>query len=157
MQFEKMVASSRQGTLTDAELAFFIAHFNPAELYQVEQEEALSRSMLSEWLVQYKFKNWTKTESTAKPVTPEMRKMRATEIAAALADTDRWHTHGHGISMEVLRRDLNLKIDDFGLDPMRRETIRSYHRLLRDHMLMSQLGGVLHMGESFYMLRARAQ
>jgi len=57
---------------------------------------------------------------------------------------NRWHVHGHGISMEVLRRDLKLKIDDFGAKPELDQKIRGYYDLLNDYMLRRSHRGVLH-------------
>ena len=82
----------------------------------------------------YKFKNWQKTAGRNLPVTEKMKTQRAEEIAKKLNDTDYWHSHGHGISMDVLRHDLNLQIEDFGAKLKLREAIRSYHRLLVDYM-----------------------
>ena len=59
-----------------------------------------------------------KTEIRKIKVTKKIREERAAQIAKELNRTERWHTHGHGISMDVLRKDrrLKLKIDDFGQD-----------------------------------------
>ncbi|MGB7088915.1 MAG: hypothetical protein WBD43_02520, partial [Methylovirgula sp.] len=56
------------------------------------------------------------------------------EIAEKLNDSKRWNSHGIGISMECLRRDLNLKIDDFALDKKLDGAVRRYHELLTDYM-----------------------
>jgi hypothetical protein len=42
-----------------------------------------------------------------------MKRQRAEKIATALSDNERWHSHGRGISMQTLRNELNLRIDDF--------------------------------------------
>jgi hypothetical protein len=84
-------------------------------------------------LVKYKFKNWKKTEDRGKEVTPRMRSRRAADVARKLNKTDRWHSHNRGITMEVVRRDLKLLIDDFGENPTHRENVRGYYRLLTDY------------------------
>jgi ClpP class serine protease len=134
IQYERLIRKSSKSKLTTAELAFLVEKFDPAELYRYEQARELSISLLKEWLVKYKFKNWTKTETRGKAVTKQMRTRRASKIAATLNDTERWHVHGRGISMEVLRRELELKIDDFGLKPEFDRKLKGYYRLLVDYM-----------------------
>jgi hypothetical protein len=66
-----------------------------------------------------------------------MKVKRAAEIAELLNDTEEWSSHARPISMEVLRRDLNLKIEDFGI-PSKATlalAIKCYHQLLRDYMI----------------------
>ena len=125
-----------EGTLSTAELTFLVEKFDPAELYGYEQARELSISLLKEWLVKYKFKDWTRTETRSLMVDRRLRKRRATDIAKKLSQTERWHSHGRGISMEVLRRDLNLRIEDFGEDEERKNNIRVYCKLLRDYMML---------------------
>ncbi len=134
LQFERLVAKSRQGQLSDAELAFLLNRFDPGELYQYEQERELSVDLLKQWLVEFKFKDWTVTETKQTSVTPEMRLARAEEIARCLNDPSRWHSHGRGITMSILRNDLNLKIVDFGNNGELNEVIRAYYKLLKDYM-----------------------
>lgn len=70
-----------------------------------------SRKMAAEFLVQYKFRNWTVRGSSGLEVTPEYREDRAQEIASALASHDRWKNHGHSIGREVLWEEIRLQID----------------------------------------------
>jgi hypothetical protein len=86
-----------------------IQRFDQAELYQYEQARELSISLLEEWLAKYKFKNWKQTATRGLPVTMSLRRKRAKEIAEELNNTDRWHTHGYGISMAVLQKKLKLQ------------------------------------------------
>ena len=46
--------------------------------------------------------------------------------------------------MERLRRDLNIKIDDFGSDDKLSEPIRRYHGLLSDFMARLSQKSVVH-------------
>ncbi len=96
------------------------------------------------WLVKYKFKNWTETETRKLPVTEQMKKDRASVIGRELNDTKKWHSHGYGISMEVLRRDLNSGIDDFETDPKICAKIRAYYNLLSDYMVKRATNGTIH-------------
>jgi hypothetical protein len=90
---------------------------------------------LEEWLVKYKFKNWKLTETSGSRVTKAMRIARAREVAMKLNDTKLWHSHSRGIPMEVLRRDLNLVIDDFGSDLKMASPLHDYFRLLQDYQV----------------------
>lgn len=131
-QWERLVQKSVKGTLTTAELHYMTQCFDPAELYYFEQAQEHSIALLKEWLVRYKFKDWKETATRKQPVTDDMRVQRAEEIAAKLSDPDVWHSHGRGISAEVLRRDLNLLIDDFGKNLGIAKPIEEYHQLLVD-------------------------
>jgi len=51
--------------------------------------------------------------------------------------------------MDVLRNDLNLKIEDFGAIPERKESVRCYHRLLRDYMGRLQHKWAIHMADDY--------
>lgn len=134
-QFDRLVEKSKAGTLTTAELTYLLQNFDPAELYQYEQEQELSTALLKEWLVKYKFKNWKVTETSGTKVTKQMRVDRAVDIAKKLNDTNRWHSHSRGITMEILRRDLKLLIDDFGENPQLAAPVHDYFRLLQDYRL----------------------
>ncbi|MGA3056048.1 MAG: hypothetical protein ABSD63_17710 [Candidatus Korobacteraceae bacterium] len=133
-QYDRLIKKSAAGTLTTAELAFLINRFDPAELYMYEQARELSISLLKEWLVKYKFKNWKTTKTRKLKVTREMRVKRAEEIAKALNKIDKWNSHGRGIHMAVLRRDLKLLIRDFAEIDGLSNAIKDYHRLLQDYL-----------------------
>ena len=143
-QYERLLKRSEEGILTTAELAFMIEKFDPAELYYFEQARNLSITLLRSWLAAYKFKNWQKTERRGLPVTDEMREKRAQEVAESLNDPEKWHTHGRGIPMDVLRRDLRLKIEDFGDDPQLSQKVKAYYTLLVDYMGRRSHSDALH-------------
>jgi hypothetical protein len=73
-----------------------------------------------------------------------MREDRAEQIARELNDPAKWHSHGYGISMEVLRRDLKLLVDDFDEKPELAAKIKDYDSLLNDYMAKRGSEGVLH-------------
>jgi hypothetical protein len=145
-QYKRLVDKAQRGTISLAEVQLLIDGFDQAELYHYEQARELSIALLKEWLVKYKFKYWKKTETRRAPVNKVMREQTAHRIAGELNKVDRWHIHGYGISMEVLRRDpkLKLKIEDFGEHPVRSEKIRGYHDLLRDYMVKRSCIGTIH-------------
>ncbi len=132
-QFKRLLRRARRGVLSDAEFAL-LARMDLAEIHQYEQARNLTNTLLRRWLSSYKFKNWTATETRKLPVDDQLREDRAQEIAEALNDQDRWHSHGRGISMQTLRNELNLRIDDFGEDHELASLIRSYHALLMDFL-----------------------
>jgi hypothetical protein len=134
-QYQRLVKKSAAGTLTTAELAYLMQNFDAAELYQFEQERELSIALLEEWLVKFKFRDWTTTATTQKTVTKRMKTERAKKIGKQLNQTNRWHSHSRGIPMEVLSRDLKLLIEDFGSDANLNTAVRAYYRLLKDYMM----------------------
>ncbi len=144
IQWERLLKKAREGELTTVEAQLMIDGFDQAELYQFEQANRLSIALLKEWLAKYKFKNWQVTETRKCAVTDEDRTRRAEEIGTQLSDTERWHLHGYGISIEVLRRELNLVIDDFDEKPDIAKKIRDYYGLLDDYMGRRGNTGVLH-------------
>ena len=91
-------------------------------------------SLLKEWLVEHKFKDWKRTESDGREVTPALKKRRATSIPQKLSDPAKWHSHSRGISMDVLRRDINLRIEDFGSNRILSKRVAVYSKLMRDYM-----------------------
>ena len=134
VQYDRLIEKADAGELNVAELAFLTQKFDPAELYRYEQARELSVSLLKKWLVRFKFKDWTTTETRKERVSEAMKEDRATEIAGMLSDPARWHSHARGISMDVLRRDVNLLIEDVGEDPSYRNLVQVYCRLMRDYM-----------------------
>ncbi len=150
IQYERLIEKSKQGQLTTAELAFLVQKFDPGELYRFEQERELSISLLKDWLVKYKFKNWKKTQTHKKVVTAKMREKRAADIAEMLNKTEEWHSHSRGISMEILRKKLQLIIEDFGENEDLNRAIREYYKLLTDFMIRIGAAGAVHRFEEHF-------
>lgn len=148
-RYNALIAKASEGKITPAEVQLLIDGFDQAELYQYEHAREYSVILLTEWLVKYKFKHWTETEEHKKPVTDEMRGAAADKVARTLNDTKRWHSHGFGISKDVLQNDVGLKINDFSTDPNRREKIRAYHALFDDYMIKRGHNGALHVVGSY--------
>lgn len=149
-KFEELVSrinkSKAKGeNANKAELAYLIKRFDPAKLFHIEQAIEHGQALIEEWLPKYKFKNWTRTETTGKRVTPTMKKARAKSIAKTLGDATKWHSHGRGISMgELMDDDIKLLIDDFGQDDTLSGTIRNYHGLAIDYARQHQMPRFLH-------------
>lgn len=148
VQLERLVEKSKKGELTTAEM-ILLQQLDLAELHSFEEARELSNSLLKEWLAKYKFKDWVETEARKAAVTPELRQSRALEVAQLLMNHQRWHSHGRPISMEVLRRDVRLRIDDFGADPDLSRRIKEYHQFLADYMGKIGVFGVVH-GHGFF-------
>lgn len=148
-KFESLIKKSKRGQLSSAELTFLVEKFDPAELFRFEHERDLSIALLKEWLVKYKFKNWKVTETRKLKVSRKMKEKRAGEIAAALSKPKIWHTHSRGISMQVLRDKLKLKIDDLCESPHVDAAVKTYDRLLADYMHRRDYGVALHTREVF--------
>jgi len=150
VQYKRLVEKSKKGTITTAELTYLVQKFDPAELYAFEQARELSITLLKRWLVDYKFKNWIKTNTRGKTVTRKMKIFRAAEIAKKLSNPDLWHSHASGISKEVLIRDLNLLIDDFGANPDLSTKIRGYDKLFKDYMMRRGYHSAIHIYNRYF-------
>ena len=142
-EFERLNAKAVEGKLTSAEYAL-LSKLDLGELYQFSQARELSKELLIKWLSNYKFKNWNVTEMRKIPVTIEMRKQRANEVAEMLSSTERWHSHGRGINMRTLTEEIGLKIENFseinGFGPF----VKEYFELLRDYMSREKLMSFVH-------------
>ena len=143
IKYDSLIEKARdpKEPFSQAELHYLIQHFNPAELYQYEQARELSIALLVEWLVKYKFKDWQKAKS--------QKSRRAKMIAKRLSDTDLWKSHGRGISMDVLRNSLKLRITDFGNDKYLDNYVKKYYYLLKDYLSKREVRSVLHSNEQF--------
>lgn len=117
-----------------AELAYLLKKFDPAVLFHLEQSKNHSISLLKAWLPRHKFKNWKITETKRKRVTPEDKRNRAEKIAEILSNPSRWHSHGRGIGLrELTSKEINLKIDNFGINKDLNKHVRTYYDLLLDY------------------------
>ena len=144
IQYKRLIAKSKNEELTEAELHYLIANFDPAEMYQYEQENELTKTLLIGWLASSDLIDWTAFRADGKRVTQKRREERATAIAEMLGNTDYWHSHGRGISISILQRDVGLVIHDFEENVALNNAVRSYYTLLRDYMGRLGSGMVLH-------------
>jgi len=95
--------------------ATMVAQISPGELSLVYHALKFAEDLVVEWLSKYKFQNWKVTETRKIPVTEEMKKKRASEIAKELMNHAKWRTHGRSIKIEDLES-IGLKItkiDDY--------------------------------------------
>ncbi|MBU1470294.1 MAG: serine dehydrogenasease [candidate division Zixibacteria bacterium] len=143
-EFEKFVGLSNDGKLSSAELAFMLNKFDPGTLYHYDQEKQLATSLIEDWLIRYKFKNWTVTETKNETVTHERKKLTAKNIADRLNSPEMWHSHSRGISKKTLEEVVELRIKDFSADSELNKRTRSYFRLLKDYWMRRRHSLVIH-------------
>lgn len=147
-QYEKLNKKAASGELTTAEYAM-LKQLDLGELYQFERAKELSVELLVKWLSQYKFKNWKRTQSAKQKVSEEMKQDRADKIARMLSDPERWHSHGRGIDIFTLRKELHLQIEDFSEKEELRESISHYFALLANYVARQQMTIFVHTEEFF--------
>jgi ClpP class serine protease len=120
---------TQTGTLNKAYIPI-LQNISPGELQHAENAYDFARDLVTDWLVQYKFKAWATHSTTGKPVTVEERRERAQEIAEKLRDHGKWKTHGRSIKIDDLRA-MRLLITDYTGDPALCDAIRRYYTLLQ--------------------------
>ena len=127
---DKVDEISCKNQLTPSDV-IFLNKLDLAKLALYEQAKNLSTDLLKRWLVKYKFKDWAihRTTNAGAPVTERDKEVRAEEIAAALSDNRRWHSHGRSLDIEKLES-LRLKIHDYSHEAELRSAIRGYNDLL---------------------------
>lgn len=128
---QEFIDKSARGALTDAEL-IMLQRLDLATLRRYEQARDLSVSLLKEWLVKYKFKDWDihATTNPGTAVTDDQKQERAEQIAKDLSDNRMWHSHGRMIGINRLQKGLKLRIENYGGDDKLRGSIRQYSELL---------------------------
>jgi hypothetical protein len=133
----ELIEKSRNNTLTQAEF-LMLKEQDLAMLNSYEQSRDLTISLLKDWLVKYKFKNWEKHESSpdkkGQPVRVEEKENRAEEVAKILGNNKMWLSHGRSIGIDVLRKTVKLKIEDYSEDAELKNLIRSYNDLICDYI-----------------------
>ena len=146
-QVEKLLGKAKDGTITQAEF-LIMQSLDLAMLSRYEQARNLTITLLKNWLVQYKFSDWTTHRSTkgkvGQTVTSREKEERAEEIARLLGDNKHWHSHGRMIGVDSLRNVLKLEIEDFSKDGKLRSLIRNYNDLLMEYIGRSQYKVFLH-------------
>lgn len=116
-----------------------------AMLRYYEQARDLTVSLMKEWLVKYKFRNWTthRTNDVGQPVTEEQKEERAEQIAADLGDNKKWHSHGRHIGIKALQK-LRLEIEDYSNVGETRNLIREYNEIVTGYIAQKNFHVFLH-------------
>lgn len=125
-QYEKLIEKSKQGDLSTAEFAL-LSKLDLAELHRIELAAALSVSLIEDWLVKFKFKDWNKND--------DKKRDTAKEIAAMLNDHRKWYTHGSSIHKDILEKNIGLKIDDYSVDSNLKKSVWEYFWSLSEYAL----------------------
>ncbi len=124
---DKVAEITAKGQLAPADVVL-LKSLDLAKLALFEQARDLSVDLMRDWLVEYKFKNWT-THRTTNPgasVTVAEKEARAKTIADELANHKTWHSHGRALDLRKLNR-LRLEIDDYSGDDQLLAAIRGYN------------------------------
>ena len=130
---EKRKEAEKQDKLNPFD-ATIVAQITPGELGSVFHALKFAEDLVVEWLINYKFKNWTVTETNKIPVTEEMKRKRAEEIAKELTNHSKWRLHGRSIKIDNLE-EMGVKITRVDNDPKLAEIvyrIQTVCRLLFD-------------------------
>lgn len=133
---EEMIAKSREGTITQAEL-MMLGQLDLAHLRRYEQARELSIDLLKKWLVEYKFREWTVHQGDkklGKLVTHKEKEARAKKIATALSDNGKWHSHGRTIGINTLINELRIKIEDFTYNKNFDIALKNLHGVINEYM-----------------------
>ena len=127
---DKMKAEvSQSGSLNPAYIPI-LQGISPGEVQSARNAQQFSRKLVTDWLVEYKFKYWETHSSTGKPVTMEEKRARAGEIATALSNHSHWLTHGRSVKISDLDT-LRLKVTDYSGSSELNDAISRYHALMR--------------------------
>ncbi|AWM34148.1 SDH family Clp fold serine proteinase [Hymenobacter nivis] len=144
---DEFIKKSAAGTLTQAEF-LMLQQQDIAKLNFYQQAKELTISLMKDWLVQYKFKDWTthRTDAQKKgqPVTNQEKIDRADSIARDLGDNKRWHSHGRFIGINTIQTVLRLEVEDYSKDVPLRNLIRSYNDMILSYILRHQFPALIH-------------
>lgn len=146
-RYEKLIQKSLAGTLSGAEYGI-IQSQDQAMLASYEQARDLSVSLLKQWLVEFKFKDWVvhRTDATKlnQQVTAEEKAERAEQIAKQLGDHRHWNSHGRMIGLNTVKSLLRLEVEDYSGNDTLRELVRAYNDLFTDYCYRQNIPVALH-------------
>ncbi len=126
---EKKAEAQKNGMLNPFD-ATMVAQISPSELKGVYNSLEFAKDIVKEWIAKYKFKDWIVTETRKKPVTDEMKRERADEIAKELTNHSKWRTHGRSLKIDDLEN-IGLRIKRLDDDPTLAEIIYRIQTIIR--------------------------
>ena len=132
---EKRAEAQKNGMLNPFD-ATMVAQISPSELRGVYNSLEFAKDIVKEWIAKYKFKDWIVTETRKKPVTDEMKRERADEIAKELTNHSKWRTHGRSLKIEDLEN-IGLRIKRLDDDSDLAEIIYRIQTIIRIIFLSS--------------------
>ena len=112
---QKRDEANKAGKLNSFD-ATMVAQISPGELSGVVHALKYAEDLVSDWLVKYKFKTWSTTETRRLPVTTEMKTECAKKIAIELTNHAKWRTHGRSIKATDLH-DIGLQVTTLESNP----------------------------------------
>ena len=141
---DKVQEITMKGNLAPADVVL-LKSMDLGKLALFEQARDLSKDLLKNWLVEFKFKDWThhRTTNPGTPVTLEEKKARADEIATALGNHTLWRSHGRSIDLPKLAA-MRIEIDDYSDNDELRTLIREYNDPLTGFIDRMGLGFFMH-------------
>lgn len=113
---EKLINQGSQPSWADIVL---LKNIDPKELGNAISASNYSINLVSDYLENYKFKDWSIHSDGIRMVTPQEKAERAKSIAKDLCDHSIWKSHGHAINRESAWNVCKLKIvhsESIGLD-----------------------------------------
>lgn len=140
-KINSLIKRAREGEISEAEF-YILKDFDLAELTAYEQARDLTIDLLKEWLVKYKFKDWTHKGQTKIQVTDEEKRTRAEEIAKKLSDNNLWHSHGRPLNIEKLTT-IGLKIGNLADDQELRKGVKELYILSNENMSASNASAMI--------------
>jgi ATP-dependent protease ClpP protease subunit len=126
---EKRAEAQKNGMLNPFD-ATMVAQISPSELKGVYNSLEFAKDIVKEWIAKYKFKDWIVTETRKKPVTDEMKRERADEIAEELTNHSKWRTHGRSLKIDDLEN-IGLRIKRLDDDSKLAEIIYRIQTIIR--------------------------
>jgi hypothetical protein len=93
--------------------AVIISQVSPGEIKRIVNALEFAKDLVTDWLVEYKFKDWTVTETQKINVDEKYKRDRAQTVANELTNQSKLRTHGRSLKIEDLREWLKIdRIDD---------------------------------------------
>jgi hypothetical protein len=124
-----------------------LQNISPGEIQHCENAQAFSRTLVTDWLKNYKFSHWDKHKCTGNAVTPAEKKERAEEIAKALCRHKDWLTHARSIKIDDLQK-LRLEIINYSELPELNDAITRYYTLFSMAFSMTNIYKIIETPES---------
>ncbi len=133
---DKVEEITGKGQLAEADVVL-LKSLDLGQLALYEQARDLSIDLLKDWLVKYKFRNWTEHRTNenkkGQPVTDQEKEERAEQIATELANHKKWKSHGRSLNVEKLTS-LRIEIDDYSQKDSLSHAIRAYNDRLTGYI-----------------------
>lgn len=120
---------TKVGTLNLAYVPI-LNQISPGEIQNAKNALNFARTLVTNWLATYKFKNWTTHKTSGQPVTDDERCARAEDIANELSNHTKWLTHGRSLKIADLEA-MKLVITDYSQQTDLLDAVRRYHTLLQ--------------------------